>query len=278
MAMPDFLCIGAQKAGTTWLDRMFSSHTNIWTPPVKEIQYFNELYMPNSFEWTTKHRKFHGEKAKKWELQCKYVNPEIVELAEHIADGEISKEWYEKIFDHAPKNTIKGEMTPEYSLLSLSNVEYIANQYPNLKIIFVMRDPLERALSGIRMLMLREGFYENAKQVDIDNFVIKCAKYWDIIERGNYKHITETWVSVFGSDSVMLLLSSDLRDRPELSLQYLSDFLEVDKMGFKGPLHKKVHEGRHYNISNHAIDVVRQFQKNNCEYFTSFKNQWALSG
>src|SRR3954453_13745340 len=40
---PDFLCIGAHKAGSTWLYQQLDSHPDFWMPPVKELHYFDEL-------------------------------------------------------------------------------------------------------------------------------------------------------------------------------------------------------------------------------------------
>src|SRR5215471_17299234 len=42
-AGPDFLCVGAHKAGTTWLYRQLDSHPDFWMPPVKELHYFDQL-------------------------------------------------------------------------------------------------------------------------------------------------------------------------------------------------------------------------------------------
>ena len=39
---PDFLGIGAQKAGTTWLGRNLQAHPEVWMPRVKEVHYFDE--------------------------------------------------------------------------------------------------------------------------------------------------------------------------------------------------------------------------------------------
>lgn len=47
---PNFLCIGGQRSGTTWLHANLNKHPEIWLPPVKEILYFNEKengYSPN---------------------------------------------------------------------------------------------------------------------------------------------------------------------------------------------------------------------------------------
>ena len=39
--LPDFLCIGAQKSGTTWLYHNLKQHPQVWLPPVKELHYFD---------------------------------------------------------------------------------------------------------------------------------------------------------------------------------------------------------------------------------------------
>src|SRR5262245_10957802 len=41
-ARPDFLCVGAQKGGTTWLYWQLDSHPDFWMPPVKELHYFDK--------------------------------------------------------------------------------------------------------------------------------------------------------------------------------------------------------------------------------------------
>jgi hypothetical protein len=38
---PDFLCIGAQKAGTRWLYDQVAAHPGAWLPPIKELHFFN---------------------------------------------------------------------------------------------------------------------------------------------------------------------------------------------------------------------------------------------
>ena len=43
---PNFLGIGAQKSGTTWLHANLSQHPQIWMPPVKEIHYLDGKWMP----------------------------------------------------------------------------------------------------------------------------------------------------------------------------------------------------------------------------------------
>jgi len=49
-SFPDFLVIGAQKAGTTWLFQNLRMHPQVWLPPEKEIHFF-DFPPPHPFLW-----------------------------------------------------------------------------------------------------------------------------------------------------------------------------------------------------------------------------------
>jgi hypothetical protein len=42
-ACPDFLCVGAQKGGTSWLFHLLTLHPLFWMPPIKELHYLDML-------------------------------------------------------------------------------------------------------------------------------------------------------------------------------------------------------------------------------------------
>ncbi|WP_338456284.1 sulfotransferase [uncultured Alteromonas sp.] len=274
MAQPDFLVIGAQKAGTTWLDKMFKSHPEIWTPVVKELQFFNSLYMEDAFKWTPRHRSSHASKAIGFvSNNSNNIDWAIIKQAVHIGEPEnVDYQWYETVFDFAPEGNIKGEMTPEYSLLQHEHINSVKQKYPNLKIIFVMRDPVQRALSGIRMRLLQNGFDASSTQSDIDNFVKSCASDWDVIERGNYQNIIDKWTFHFGDENFLPLLSDDLKIDGKKQLEKLSKFLGIESEGFVADASEKVHVGKKYHISQDAIDEVIKYQQQNLEWFERYRN------
>jgi hypothetical protein len=275
MAAPDFLCIGAQKAGTTWLDKMLKGHPQIWTPPVKELQFFSELFMGNTFPWTYTHRKTHALTFQNY-IKLKSKNWKQVELARHIAKKNISVDWYEHIFDFAPLDAVKGETTPEYSLLDESSVKKIASMYPSLKIIFIMREPLSRALSGIRMRLHQKGFTENSDQGEIDKFIISAAKNWDVIQRGNYNRIISLWKENFEEKNCLWLLSDDLKNGPHLVIQKIAEFLCVQFEEFWHSPDERVHVGKNFIISEKALQAVKEAQAENIKWYESHKNQFLL--
>ena len=51
MPAPDFLCIGAQKAGTSWLDVMLRQHPGVFLPPMKEVHFYDFIYLPEHRRW-----------------------------------------------------------------------------------------------------------------------------------------------------------------------------------------------------------------------------------
>src|SRR5215471_4218872 len=48
-ACPDFLCVGAQKAGTSWLYQQLEPHPDFWMPPLKELHYLDLLNRTKRF-------------------------------------------------------------------------------------------------------------------------------------------------------------------------------------------------------------------------------------
>src|ERR1700741_1341281 len=114
---PDFLCIGAQKAGTTWLDKTLRRHPGLWLPPIKETQYFNHLHLPQSRGWTTRTRQERAEKTLRRYLaktpQAEW-NYRYVSVLADIAASPVSDRWYGRIFSLAAPDMLCGEVTPDY--------------------------------------------------------------------------------------------------------------------------------------------------------------------
>ncbi|MEP0356622.1 sulfotransferase [Paraglaciecola sp.] len=277
MAKPDFLVIGAQKAGTTWLDKMFKSHPDIWTPPVKELQFFNSYYMSEAFKWTRAHRKNHALKSIEYAISNKEnINWNKVRLSVHIGEPvKVDYNWYNKVFDYALPNTCKGEMSPEYSLLNQKHINEISKFYPNLKIILVIRDPVERAISGIQMRLLQNSLSEADQEV-IDRFVISASSDWDVIERGNYASIIEKYSRSFDSNNLKIYLSDDFKASPQSCLESLSLFLQVDSSKFKAEVNQRVHVGKQFKISKDAIGSVVEHQKANSSWYKENKERFRV--
>lgn len=221
LRFPDFLCIGAQKAGTTWLDANLRRHPGIWMPWIKELQYFNDVHIAAHRGWTARHRFMHGERAAERERRRAGVagpDPHVMERIGAIASGVVSDAWYGAIFAHAASGQVCGEVTPEYSLLPNVGIAHVLQLNPRMKILFLMRDPVERCWSHLRML--------GRGQVNFD--YLAAAASPDVLARADYQKIIRDWTSAFGEEQVLTAWIEDIAREPEPFLRRLVGFLGLD--------------------------------------------------
>lgn len=165
MSLPDFLCIGAQKAGTTWLDAQLRHHPNLWLPPAKELHYFDRgtpAYVSMLLD---------ADPAKRMLVlnRFKFALRDVALRAMRPADclytmgwyGRFlflprSDRWYASLFAPGAQQRA-GEVTPAYALLPEPEVRRIHGQMPGVKCIYLLRNPVERAWSEAAMHFSRSG-------------------------------------------------------------------------------------------------------------------------
>jgi hypothetical protein len=149
-AGPDFLCIGAHKAGSTWLYQQLDSHPDFWMPPVKELHYFDQL--------SRVQRAAHPRCTDERDLQF------LEGLKSLSAEPRIDLENYGRLFE--PKaSLLSGDISPNYSTLSNEVIRRVVKYFPNLKVIFLARDPVERVWSHLSM----EVHYRQIEPFDVNN-------------------------------------------------------------------------------------------------------------
>jgi hypothetical protein len=252
---PDFLCIGVQKAGTTWIYENLRRHPKIWMPPVKELQYFNELYIPSHAKWTGGHRRGHGSRMLKNYLtrvpQEKWNYQYIARCAD-IVDGVPSDEWYGNIFMLAGSDQVCGEITPEYSLLPAIGIRHILRLAPDVKIVVSLRDPIDRIWSHLRMLT------RNASDTSATN-LIRIAGYPDVSERANYPRILHEWSGLVAANRLLVLFLDDIISRPREVMINICGHLAVafDDTHFPN-LQNKVHVGEEMEIPAEVYEFLRE--------------------
>lgn len=108
----DFVVIGAMKCGTTSLHHYLSQHPAIALPPEKEVNFFFGLRP--------------GRPGNHWR----------------------GSEWYDGRF---PGGSIRGDVSPGYTSPDHPGVaERIAGLVPGARLLYLVRDPLDRAVSQYR--------------------------------------------------------------------------------------------------------------------------------
>ena len=210
-ACPDFLCVGAQKGGTSWLYRQLEPHPDFWMPPVKELHYFDELSrIPSVASTRTRD-----------DRDCRFLE-RVKRLS---ALSHIDLQDYAKLFE-SKGSLLSGDITPAYSMLSDEVIERIVDRFPNLKVIFLARDPVDRAWSQLSMgVRLRNISPFDATNADD---VIRNLLNPGVLLRSHPSKIVARWRRYVPPDFFRIYFFDDLEKNPAELRRSILLFLGAD--------------------------------------------------
>ncbi|PZO13579.1 MAG: hypothetical protein DCF25_15900 [Leptolyngbya foveolarum] len=199
---PDFIIVGAEKSGTTSLHQYLKSHPHVVAPIEKEIDFF-DLEYGCGLEWYLSH-----------------FPP---------ASGKES----------AQTNWITGETSANY-LYSEVALERVFEHFPQIKLVAILRDPVDRTVSRYNM-MVRNGAEKRSFKVAIAEEIshIQQATTEDAIDWralnqcrhvGNslYYHHLKRWLALFSRQQLLVLQSEDLFSQPQQTMQQFYRLLGLD--------------------------------------------------
>jgi len=211
---PDFLVIGAQRAGTTWLHRVLRQHPRLWLPPVKELHYFDRLDSTRTILDAKERRRVRLRgllSLDPWLFRYWF--------------GRRGDDWYARLFQQAQnEGLIAGEITPAYATLDEDILRRIQRMNEKVKLVFVMRDPVERAWSAVNNAA-KKGLVDDAHSVET---TIERARNPGSVARSGYAETIKRLERIFPKDQIYYCFFEDLRDRPESLTSALFTFLGVE--------------------------------------------------
>jgi Sulfotransferase family len=210
-AGPDFLCIGAHKAGTTWLYQQLDSHPDFWMPPVKELHYFDQL----SRVQRAAHPRCRDERDDRFLKQLKSLS----------AETSIDLENYGRLFE--PKESLfSGDISPNYSTLSNEVIREVVRYFPNLKVIFLARDPVERVWSHLSM----EVHYRQIEPFDPTdiNEVNRNLSRRGMLLRSYPSAVVARWKRIVDPEQFRVYFFDDLQNNPAELQRSILRFLGAD--------------------------------------------------
>lgn len=205
-ALPDFIIVGAQKAGTTSLYAYLSEHPQVLPSRTKEIHYFDLNYSKGT-DW----------------YRRRFIS---------LPDRD----------PRARQRLISGEASPYYLFHSLA-ASRIAETAPSAKLIALLRDPVARAYSHYQH-NVRKGReprpFSNAIADEIaggtgpeddvpDGDAARggAHRHYSYLARGRYAEQLERFLLEFPRDQILILKSEDLFENPQLVLPQVLRFLGI---------------------------------------------------
>jgi hypothetical protein len=195
--LPDFVIVGAQRCGTTFLYDLLSRHPRVEPATKKEVHYFDL----------------------------------------HYGRG---IEWYRSHFPRVERGSITGESSPYY-LFHPHAAGRMVEVIPRVRLIALLRNPVERAYSGYHHEVRRGnetlGFEEaveaeearlrgeKKKMLVDEHYVSPNYQRFSYLSRGIYVDQLVHWSRYFPGDQMLVLKSEDLFDWLPETLGHILAFL-----------------------------------------------------
>jgi hypothetical protein len=209
---PDFLIIGAQKCGTTWLWAVLRDHPEVFLPEKKELEFFS--YSAN----------LEGDGFERY-------------LSEHFAE--------------AGERRAVGEATPSYFWNSGAHPEYCqkpkgferdipravrARLGPEVKLVLALRDPVQRAVSAYLHHVRKERIHRSQNIFD-------AGRDRGILHMGFYHEHLKEWLAHFPLRQFHVVILEEATARPLRAFVDLFRFLGVEPEFRSKKMHRAIHTG-----------------------------------
>ncbi|WP_366511431.1 sulfotransferase [Moorena sp. SIO4A1] len=231
--------MGAKKAGTTWLHHNLKKHPDIGLPNFKELQYFGareKILNHNLITRVLRHNSFEFFQAKflrewrntifKQQVQNQLFSGNLLGAISCLNDyyNFSNDRLYSSVFSSMSEK-ITGEITPDYSILNKDSVGYIYQIMPKAKIIFILRNPIDRAWSNTRMnfASLNKDFDSLSNLDFIHRFDSKAIR-----ERSNYLKTLDTWHFYYPEEQFLICFFDELKKQPQDFIRRVCNFLNLD--------------------------------------------------
>ena len=285
---PSFLGIGAARSGTTWIDKQLRRSPEIWMPRRKELHYFTRsLKYPSSSHLADKqlfkrliglqdyNLRFKRELIKAFGRDVIYLDLEQFKWDLRYFLGTYSDEWYLSLFKNY-SSYVTGEITPAYSLLDDNDLKNLSSLLPDVKIIFIMRNPIDRAWSTIRYHEKREGKSLTSMP---SSHVLDYLNRDAITSRSNYLDIIQRWEKYYPPQQIFIAFYDEITEEPKNLLDRLSDFLGIDNIPYSPKdMSKRINESFASDIPDPIRESLNQKYREQIfalsEKFESYASKW----
>lgn len=245
-------CVGATKAGTSWLYDHLSKHPQCHFRSIKELHYFS-LKSAAQFDGALR-----GVDRKIVEMQARLgVVPDerkpivaqrladLIEWRAVLAHRAIDLPAYRAYLTaNAGQARLVGDVTPAYGLMSQADLTRLSQVAADTRFVYLIRDPLARLWSHVRMTAARAAPDRFAQVAEAQMAAILdgdlSGEGKGIVVRGDYAAILEKLTRAVPVKSLLVLFQEELMTLPGIAK--LSAHLGLTPVA--ADLGRWVHEGK----------------------------------
>lgn len=236
--VPDFIGIGVQRSGTSWLYRNLQRYPAIYMfPGLKEVHYFDEVHLDREGSRLETSLRNLARMERRLE-NAGDLTPHAQSVLARLRTDERDDDWYKLLFSLAPTDKLAGEITPAYSLLPASGIEHMMSLNRDMRFLLMLRHPVDRAWSHVRFRLRRTWFTENEGPPPAE-LLRRMAVRPSNLQRTAYRSMIETYRSVVPDEQLAISFYERVASDSDALLAELGTFLGQDPTSF-GPLQASV--------------------------------------
>ncbi len=237
-----FLSVGAMKAGTTWLYEQLKDHPEIHFSPEKEIHYFaNKVGIENQLNHRNRILKLKAIMEKNANGNPKFISQNLDDIcwySEYARPKDINNDWYIDLFRFNENKKYCADFSNLYCQMGPDGWDNVRKVAKNIKVIYTLRDPLERLWSHYKFHMKWVNREDEALEVGFEHFkhLLDQHFFWVNAEYvKNYELLKQS----LNNDELMILYFEDFREKPVDMLRDIQKFLDIKEIA---PDHHKVNK------------------------------------
>lgn len=222
------LCVGAAKCATSWLYDYLGSKPEVTVSPLKEVHFFDARYPVNALgdadEFAMTRLVFHLQQAggAAANLKDRPTFQASVDRARMIYDDSAYFAHFARLCTN--ETTCCCDLTPAYSAIGAEGFHFVrdffASQDSNLKLLFLMRDPVDRFWSQLRHM----------QQMNPDRDVIgnwrNAITSPALLARADYRGLVTTLDRIFPREKLLYLFYEAMFETDH-ALRDLCSFAEL---------------------------------------------------
>jgi hypothetical protein len=241
------LGVGAQKSGTTWLHNILSTQSYSNFGHLKEYHIWNKLLGPKDQGGNKPHL-----------VKAEYKKNNFVRDLRQVLSSEDSNytAYFRLLLNE--KVFLTGDFSPPYALLNTTDFSYlkllIEQSGFELKIIFVMRDPVFRLWSAVKMdIYQQKGNLETITDEMKHNLLMKALEDPYHNRRSDYLNTIRNIEKVFPNTSICYLFYEELFTQE--CMRKLEEFLHIKIKG--ADFSSKINTTPKVQINESHYDTVK---------------------
>ncbi|MBO6740956.1 MAG: sulfotransferase [Phycisphaerales bacterium] len=238
---PDFICVGAQKAATTWLYSVLKRTPGVFLPKIKELHYFSQLYALDAQSFGPRHRAEQIAAVREYHSRnntgSEYEKLVLAEL-DHLESETFDDDWYRTIFSFAPEDHICAEICPSYMSMPYKGVRHAISINPLVRVLIIVRDPVDRMWSHMRMNM-KTGFLD----FDLDRIISGELTLGPYLKYTDYAAAIRRWSTMSAPGRLKVIAYDHIAQDPHAVFSDLAAFMGLEEASTRADLSQVVFSG-----------------------------------